>query len=118
VKVQSWEPDELRFEPAYNVRGVRLQRLDGAEEPYEGGAWVVVEPGTTATSHVNPDGESEIFFIVQGSGEVEVDGDRRRVKFGDGVFIPPHQEHLIVNDTADPLVFLSLWWGGQPAEGR
>jgi mannose-6-phosphate isomerase-like protein (cupin superfamily) len=108
--VHSWENGDLTPEPAYNVRAKRLPKFAGAGEPYSGGAWVVVAPNTTMTEHVNPDGESEIFYIVGGSGTLEVAGEKRTVEFGDTIFIPPHQEHSLFNDGAQELIFLSLWW--------
>jgi len=114
MPVHSWETADLRPEPSYNVLAQRLPRLDGAQEPYEGGAWVVVAPGTTMTEHVNPAGESELFYVVEGSGLLRIDGEKdRTVKFGDTVFIPPHHGHSLVNTTDERLVFLSLWWGGR-----
>lgn len=113
MHVHSWTPDDLSYEPDYNVRAQRLPRFDGAAEPYEGGAWVVVPPRTTMTEHVNPGGESELFYVVTGDGEIEVAGERRRLRFGDTVFIPPHQQHLLHNDGDEPFVFLSLWWGSK-----
>ena len=114
MHIQSWTDADLQHEPSYNVRAQRLVRFEGAGEPYEGGAWVVVPPMTTMTEHVNPDGESELFYVVSGAAEIEVSGERRRVKFGDSIFIPPHEKHLLVNDANEPFVFLSLWWGGRP----
>jgi quercetin dioxygenase-like cupin family protein len=115
--IHSWENVALSTEPAYNVRAKRLPRFDGADEPYAGGAWVIVAPHTTMTEHINPDGESEVFYIVGGSGLLDVNGEKQVVKFGDTVFIPPHQDHSLTNDSADELVFLSLWWGAQPSSG-
>jgi mannose-6-phosphate isomerase-like protein (cupin superfamily) len=115
MPVDSWETADLRPEPAYNVQARRLPRLSGAEEPYEGGAWVVVAPKTTMTEHVNPDGESELFYIVEGAGLLRIDGEKERtVKFGDTAFIPPHHRHSLVNTADERLVFLSLWWGDRP----
>ncbi len=113
MHTDSWTDEDLVFEPDYNVHGHRLPRLDGAQEPYAGGAWVVVPEGATMTSHVNPGGESELFFVLDGTGIMEITGERRRVKFGDTVFIPPDQAHTLVNDGKGRLVFLSLWWGGR-----
>jgi quercetin dioxygenase-like cupin family protein len=115
MPVHSWETADLRPEPTYNVRAQRLPRLPNAEEPYEGGAWVVVDPGTTMTEHVNPGGESELFYIIEGAGQLSIEAEPgRTVKFGDTVFIPPHHRHSLVNHDPDKaLVFLSLWWGGQ-----
>jgi methionyl-tRNA synthetase len=115
MHIHSWESNDLSYEPDYNVRAQRLPKFQGADEPYEGGAWVVVPPRTTMSEHINPDGESELFYVVAGSGEMEVAGERRKVTFGDTVFIPPHTKHSLENSADEQLVFLSLWWGGQPA---
>jgi quercetin dioxygenase-like cupin family protein len=112
VHIHQWTREDLRHEPAYNVLARRLPRFAGANEPYEGGAWVVVPPNTTMTEHVNPGGEFELFYVIDGNGEIEVAGERRRVGFGDTIFIPPHQKHLLRNDNDKPFIFLSLWWGG------
>lgn len=113
MPVHSWSEADLRPEPAYNVTATRLPRIDGAREPYAGGAWVVVEPGTTMTEHVNPDGESELFYIVRGAGLLSVEQEQdRAVAFGDTIFIPPHRRHSLRNTSSETLVFLSLWWDG------
>lgn len=113
--VHGWTEDDLTDEPAYGVRAVRLPPLTGVEQPYEGGAWVVVAAGTTMTRHVNPDGESEVFFLTEGTGTVELGGERHPVAAGDTITIPPHQRHTLTADPGARVVFLSLWWGAQPA---
>lgn len=104
-------PDELEYQPAYNVRAKRLTRL--LAEPYEGGAWVVVDPGVTMTEHINPDRESEIFFFFEGDGLMRVGDDTHRVGSGDVVLIPPDQPHSLTNDGDRPLRSLALWWGAE-----
>ena len=42
----------------------------------------------------------EIYFLLEGNGEMEVDGERRRVAAGDAVLIPPGARHQIRADTA------------------
>jgi len=106
-----WKPEELTFEPAYNVRAVRVPRL--ASEPYEGGAWVIVEPGATMTEHVNPGHECELFFFVEGDGLMRVAADSRPVGSGDTVFIPPDAPHSLTNNGERPLRALALWWGAE-----
>jgi quercetin dioxygenase-like cupin family protein len=116
VFVHDWTDDELTDEPAYGVRAVRLPRMDGVEQPYEGGAWVEVAAGTTMTRHVNPDGESEIFFLTEGTGTFELAGETHRLTAGATVSVPPHTSHSFTSDPERRAVFLSLWWGAQPAQ--
>jgi mannose-6-phosphate isomerase-like protein (cupin superfamily) len=46
----------------------------------------------------------EIYFVLEGSGEMEVDGDRRTIAAGDAVLIPPGASHEI--RALGPLRFL------------
>jgi mannose-6-phosphate isomerase-like protein (cupin superfamily) len=41
----------------------------------------------------------EIYFLLEGDGEMEVDGDRRRVVPGDAVLIPAGARHQIRAET-------------------
>lgn len=107
--LHAWQESDLTYEPDYNVRGMRLPRL--GDEPYEGGAWIVVSPGSTMTRHVNPPGESEVFFVLEGSGVMEVDGVQQRVGPGCCLLVPPGSPHSLRNDGAGPVRALALWWG-------
>jgi mannose-6-phosphate isomerase-like protein (cupin superfamily) len=46
----------------------------------------------------------EIYFVLEGAGELELDGERRRVAAGDAALIPPGARHTIAAET--PLRFL------------
>jgi len=109
VLVHSWNRDDRTYEPAYNVLSARLPRM--GDEPYEGGAWVSVAPGTTMTPHVNPPGESEIFFVLAGTGTFVVDGTSLRLGPGDSVLVPKGADHTLHNDGVGEMNLLALWWG-------
>ena len=47
----------------------------------------------------------EIYFLLEGSGTMELDGEERRVGPGDAILIPPGAWHQIHADDA-PLRFL------------
>jgi len=49
-------------------------------------------PGAATERHYHALSE-EIYLIVEGSGELEVDGDRRSVGPGDAILIPPSARH-------------------------
>jgi len=63
-----------------------------------------LEPGQATERHYHAESE-EIYFVVEGAGEMELDGERRRVDVGDAVLIPPGARHQIRAD-ADGLRFL------------
>ena len=51
-------------------------------------AEATLEPGQETQRHYHRKAE-EIYFLLEGSGEMEVDGDRAPVSPGDAVLIPP-----------------------------
>ncbi len=51
-----------------------------------------LEPGTATQRHYHARSE-EIYLILEGSGELEVDGERREIAAGDAVLIPPRAWH-------------------------
>jgi mannose-6-phosphate isomerase-like protein (cupin superfamily) len=60
--------------------------------------------GQATDRHYHAESE-EIYYVLEGSGEMELDGERRQVDVGDAVLIPPGARHQIRAD-ADGLRFL------------
>jgi mannose-6-phosphate isomerase-like protein (cupin superfamily) len=51
-------------------------------------------PGQATERHYHAESE-ELYYVVEGSGEMELDGERRQVAVGDAVLIPPGARHQI-----------------------
>lgn len=66
---------------------------------------VRIKPGETVPSHVHRD-EDQVYYVVSGTGFVELDGQRTEVAAGSGVLIPLGTEHLITNTGSDPLDYV------------
>jgi mannose-6-phosphate isomerase-like protein (cupin superfamily) len=60
-------------------------------------AEATLEAGQATERHYHAETE-EIYYVVEGSGEMELDGDRRQVAVGDAVLIPPGARHQIRAD--------------------
>jgi mannose-6-phosphate isomerase-like protein (cupin superfamily) len=61
--------------------------------------------GFATQRHHHKDSE-EIYYVVEGEGELELDGERAAVGPGDAVLIPPGAWHEIRASEAGPLRFL------------
>lgn len=61
--------------------------------------------GGVTTRHYHRESE-EFYYVLDGSGIMEVDDDRRRVEPGDAVIIPPGAWHQIRADGDEGLRFL------------
>jgi mannose-6-phosphate isomerase-like protein (cupin superfamily) len=59
-------------------------------------AEATLEPGQATERHYHAETE-EIYFVLEGRGEMELDADRRRVGPGDAVPIVPGAWHQLVN---------------------
>jgi mannose-6-phosphate isomerase-like protein (cupin superfamily) len=62
-----------------------------------------LQPGQATERHYHERTE-EIYFVLEGAGEMELDGERRLVAPGDAVLIPPGARHQIT--ALDELRFL------------
>ena len=59
------------------------------------------------TGHSHP--VSEVYFFVEGQGEIELDGKRRSVKSKDIVPIAPDEFHRVYNTSNKDLVFICVF---------
>jgi mannose-6-phosphate isomerase-like protein (cupin superfamily) len=62
-----------------------------------------LEVGKATARHYHAESE-EIYFVLEGRGRMELDGDEREVGPGDAVLIPPGAWHQITAE--EPLRFL------------
>ena len=54
---------------------------------------------------------SEVWTIVQGSGEVNINGEKSIIKYGDCVKIDKNSKHRITNNSDSLLVFIEVQTG-------
>jgi mannose-6-phosphate isomerase-like protein (cupin superfamily) len=64
-----------------------------------------VSPGMNTIRHHHIESE-EIYYILQGTAKIRVEGEEREVAEGDGIAIMPGQSHEIWNTGFKELVFL------------
>jgi quercetin dioxygenase-like cupin family protein len=67
----------------------------------------ILHPGKQTTGHSHP--VAEVYFFVEGEGEIELDGKRRRVKSRDIVPIAPNEFHRIYNTSDRDLIFVCVF---------
>ena len=68
-------------------------------------AEATLEPGQATTRHYHRDAE-EIYFVLEGEGQLELEGERARVEAGDAIPIEPGAWHQIRNLGTVPLRIL------------
>ena len=100
------------------VRGqVGFRTLLGGEE-------TATDSFTAGVTEMQPGGwlglhrhePSEVYYIVQGDGLLEIDGEQRAVGAGSTVFIPGDAEHGIRNTGEEPLRFFYAFAVGSFAD--
>jgi mannose-6-phosphate isomerase-like protein (cupin superfamily) len=70
-------------------------------------AEATLEPSQATERHYHERSE-EIYLVTKGAGELEVDGEARRVHPGDAVLIPPGSWHTLENDGTSELTILCM----------
>ena len=68
-------------------------------------AEATLPPGGATAPHFHRATE-EIYYILQGQGEMRIESEQRTVGPGDAIAIPPGTVHTIRNSGGEPLVFL------------
>lgn len=86
---------EIRELLAHRNSCIRNQSLAEARLP----------AGAATAPHFHPATE-EIYYVLEGSGEMRIDGDAREVGPGDAIAIPPGATHQIRNTGRQVLKFL------------
>lgn len=65
-----------------------------------------VEPGETTFLHRLK--TSEVYYIVEGTGEMEVGGRKSVVTAGQAIYVPPGETQRITNNGIGELIFLCI----------
>ena len=82
-----------------------LHGLDVSSARGQSLAEATLAPGQATERHYHREAE-EIYFVLEGAGELELDGVRQAVAPGEAVLIPPRAWHQIRAGTSTPLRFL------------
>jgi mannose-6-phosphate isomerase-like protein (cupin superfamily) len=97
-----------RAEPFTTADGSTIRELLGlptSSVRNQSLAEATLEPGQSTQRHYHRKSE-EIYYLVEGSGEMEVDGERAQVAPGDAILIPSGAWHEIRASESGPLRFL------------
>ncbi|MEK6270370.1 MAG: cupin domain-containing protein [Planctomycetales bacterium] len=86
---------EIRELLAHRNSCIRNQSLAEARLP----------AGRATMPHLHPQAE-EIYYIIEGQGEMILAHEKRTVVPGDAIAIPPGVPHQIINEASEPLSFL------------
>lgn len=82
-------------EPFVTADGSTIRELFGLPTggvDHQSLAEATLAPGQATQRHYHRASE-EIYFVLDGEGEMELDGERRRVDVGDAIAIPPGAWH-------------------------
>ena len=97
-----------RAEPFTTADGSTIRELLGlptAPVRNQSLAEATLEPGRATERHYHAEAE-ELYYLLEGSGEIEVDGERAAVGPGDAILIPPGARHQIRAAAGGRLRFL------------
>jgi len=94
-----------RAEPFVTKDGSTIRELHHTD--LQSLAEATLEPGQATERHYHRAAE-EIYLVTKGSGDLEIDGERRRVVPGDAVLIAPGAWHTLENDGTSELTILCV----------
>jgi mannose-6-phosphate isomerase-like protein (cupin superfamily) len=97
-----------RAEPFTTKDGSTIRELLGlltAPVRNQSLAEATLAPGQATERHYHAETE-ELYYLLEGEGEMEIDEERARVRPGDAILIPPGAWHQIHADAGETLRFL------------
>ncbi len=71
------------------------------------GIWdTILDKEAAVTPHVHKDIE-EVYYILEGDGEMRIGDEAKLVGAGDVIYIPPEKVHTLINMGKSPLRFIT-----------
>ncbi|GAA2559917.1 class I tRNA ligase family protein [Streptomyces levis] len=108
MKITHYEPAALSA-----AFGIDMSAVPGFGP---GAGWGRVPAGGASDPHQHD--EIEVFVIVQGTGDLLVDGERTPAAPGTVALFEPFETHVIENTGGEDLVFFDLYWRDPPHAAR
>jgi len=69
-------------------------------------AHAIVKPGQISQLHSLS--TSEVYYILEGKGIMQIDNEQQEVIPGDAIYIPPHAKQCIYNHGESDLLFICI----------
>lgn len=69
-------------------------------------AYAVVKPGQSTKLHILK--TSEVYYITEGQGEMQINSEIKKVRSGQAIYIPPNSKQHIKNIGKSDLKFLCI----------
>lgn len=114
--MQVLRSDSAELAPEFGILAGRWTQYSGLGDVPFGAMWCVVPPGGRSNTDYHP--ERELVVVVQGVASVHASGEEI-AKAGTAVLLDSGEEHVLVNPSEqEPLVFLSIYWLPDGADGE
>ncbi len=105
------QPWEGWADPAVHTKSpIRWKLLVGGERTPSQGLTVgiaEIPPGASLLRHHHA--PQEVYYVIEGEGQTEIDGRIGAVGPGTALFIPPNARHRTVNTGTEPLRFVWIF---------
>ena len=101
--------------PARTVGGkATVRRLAGKEEGAQNAFFAVLELSVGAKVPVHRDATEEYIYVLQGTGQITIDGSVHTLSAGAGVFMPANAEVSFVATGTEPVKVIQFFAGQGP----
>ena len=101
---------ESEIEPIQGNEGTKVRQYFHPHNTLNGISYSIaqftLEPGKRSKMHKMS--SSEIYYILEGSGKMKIDGDIYNLEKDDSVYVPPNTTQLIENSGSADLRFLCI----------
>jgi len=100
---------DSQLAPDYGVLFQQIYPIGGEDLADWGVGRCVIEAGGQTAPHGHD--EHEMFLVLEGAGEMDIDGERAALTAGQAVAIPAGSRHYLRNASDQArLVFINVYW--------
>lgn len=83
----------------------KMAKIDLVASPHLMSGLNCFEPGQSQKVHAHG-GADKLYYVVEGSGEFSVDGEKRTLSAGEVLYVPADLEHGVVNNSGSRLAVM------------
>ncbi|GHA16498.1 hypothetical protein GCM10008090_27890 [Arenicella chitinivorans] len=86
-------------------------------EAFQNGSMSLIYFAPEGTDYQTPHDQDELYFVMEGSGKIEIDGVTHSFKKGSSIFVAAGQKHKFIGELSG-IKMWAVFWGPKGGESK
>ena len=84
-------------------------------EAFKNGSMSLIYFAPEGTDYQTPHDQDELYFVIEGAGEIEIEGVTHQFKTGSSIFVAAGEKHKFIGDLSG-IKMWAVFWGAKGGE--